>query len=166
MQALSCSLYGGIMSIKSTLLVIKESSYPGRRGVTDGQTYQRLIGWPEVNETDRIRLGRATYAPGTYEQLHWHPIEACYYVISGNATVRNIEGNEYEVSAGSMIYAPAGIAGAHEWEVKETLEILDIRACNETNRKIQYTVDKQTMRSYIDLEDLHYREAISFKSHY
>ena len=55
--------------------------------------------------------------------------------------------NEYEVSAGSMIYAPPGIAGAHEWEVKESLELLDIRATNETNRKIQYTVDKKTMRS-------------------
>jgi hypothetical protein len=27
-------------------------------------------------------------------------------------------------------------------------------------------VDKKTKRSYIDLEDLAYREAISFKSHY
>jgi hypothetical protein len=80
--------------------------------------------------------------------------------------VRDIEGREYEVSAGSIIYAPAGIAGAHEWEVKESLELLDIRATNETNRKIQYTVDKSSKRSYIDLEDLAYREAISFKSHY
>jgi hypothetical protein len=80
--------------------------------------------------------------------------------------VRDVEGSEYEVSAGSMIYAPPGIAGAHEWEVKESLELLDIRATNETNRKIQYTVDKKTMRSYIDVEDLAYREAISFKSHY
>jgi len=154
------------MEIKSTLRVINQTDFPGRRGVTDGQTYQRLIGWPEVQETDRVRLGRATYKPGTYEQLHWHPIEACYYVISGHATVRNYEGKEFEVGPGSIIYAPPGIAGAHEWEVKEALELLDIRATNETNRKIQYTVDKKTKRSYIDLEDLAYREAISFKSHY
>ena len=154
------------MEVKSTLRVISEKDCPGRRGVTDGQTYQRLIGWPEIQQTDRVRIGRATYKPGTYEQLHWHPIEACYYVISGHATVRDVEGNEYEVSAGSMIYAPPGIAGAHEWEVKESLELLDIRATNETNRKIQYTVDKKTMRSYIDVQDLEYREAISFKSHY
>jgi mannose-6-phosphate isomerase-like protein (cupin superfamily) len=124
------------------------------------------VGWPEVFMTDRVRLGRATYKPGTYEQLHWHPIEACYYVISGHATVRDFNGKEYEVEAGSIIYAPAGIAGAHEWEVKEALELIDIRACNETNRKIQFTVDKATKRSYIDLEDLKYRDAISFKSHY
>ena len=80
--------------------------------------------------------------------------------------MRNLEGEEYEVSAGSMIYAPAGIAGAHEWEVKEALELLDIRATNETDRKIQFTVDKETKRSYIDIEDLKYRDALSFKSHY
>ena len=111
-------------------------------------------------------VATTTYKAGTYEQLHWHPIEALYYVISGHATVRNFEGKEFEVGPGSIIYAPAGIAGAHEWEVKESLELLDIRATNETNRKIQYTVDKKTKRSYIDLEDLAYRDAISFKSHY
>ena len=154
------------MEVESTLRVINEKDYKGSRGVTDGQTYTRLIGWPEVFMTDRVRLGRASYKLGTYEQLHWHPIEATYYVISGHATVRDFNGKEYEVEAGSIIYAPAGIAGAHEWEVKEALELIDIRACNETNRKIQYTVDKATKRSYIDLEDLKYRDAISFKSHY
>jgi len=165
-SAVSLEQGGRHMEVKSTLTVINQADCPGRRGVTDGQTYQRMIGCPEIVETDRVRLGRATYKPGTYEQLHWHPIEACYYVISGHATVRNIEGKEFEVGPGSMIYAPPGIAGAHEWEVKESLELLDIRATNESNRKIQYTVDKQTMRSYIELEDLAYREAISFKSHY
>ena len=101
------------MKVKSTLKVINQKSCKGRRGVTDGQTYQRLVGWPEVLTTDRVRLGRATYKPGTYEQLHWHPIEACYYVISGRATVRDVNGKEYPVRAGSIIYAPAGIAGAH-----------------------------------------------------
>jgi len=154
------------MKVKSTLRVINQKNYKGRRGVTDGQTYQRLAGWPECFMTDRVRIGRATYKPGTYEQLHWHPIEACYYVIAGHATVRDLNGKEFPVSAGSIIYAPAGIAGAHEWEVKEYLELLDIRATNETNRKIQYTVDKKTKRSFIDLKDLKYRDAISFKSHY
>jgi hypothetical protein len=31
---------------------------------------------------------------------------------------------------------------------------------------MQFTVDKETMRSYIDLEDLAKRDGISFKSHY
>src|SRR3970282_349189 len=139
------------MKVKSTLRVISQADCRGRRGVTDGQTYQRLIGLPEVLETDRVRLGRATYKPGTYEQLHWHPIEACYYVISGHATVRNFEGKEFPVRPGSIIYAPSGIAGAHEWEVKESLELLDIRATNETHRKIQFTGDKKTKGYHIDV---------------
>jgi len=55
-----------------------------------------------------------------------------------------------------------GRAGRDE----RSLELLDIRATNETNRKIQYTVDRKTKRSFVDLKDLKYREAISFKSHY
>jgi len=31
---------------------------------------------------------------------------------------------------------------------------------------MQFTVDKKTRRSYIDLEELGKREGISFKSHY
>lgn len=154
------------MEVKSTLKVINEADFKGQRGVTEGQTYKRLVGWPEVQATDRVRLGRASYLPRSYEQLHWHPIEACYYVISGHATVRDFEGKEYEVGPGSIIYAPPGIAGAHEWEVKEALELLDIRATTETNRKMQFTVDKKTKRSYIDLDELIKREGVSFKSHY
>jgi len=70
------------------------------------------------------------------------------------------------VSAGSFIYAPPGIAGAHEWEVKESLQLIAIRATTESDRKMQFTVDKQTKRSYIDLEELAKRGGISFKSHY
>ena len=116
--------------------------------------------------TDRIRIGLATYTAGSYEQLHWHPIEACYYVISGHATVRDVNGKEYEVEAGSIIYAPPGIAGAHEWEVKESLQLLAVRATPESDRKMQFTVDKQTKRSFIDLEELAKRGGLSFKSHY
>ena len=126
---------------------------------------KRLVGCPEV-PTDRIRVGLATYKPGAIEELHWHPIEAFYFVLSGHATVRDYDGNEYEVGPGTAIYAPAGIAGAHEWEVKEGLSILAVRATTESNKKLQFTVDKKTKRSYIDLEDLVKREGVSFKSHY
>ena len=122
--------------------------------------------WSEVTFPGIPSACETCHKPGTYEQLHWHPIEACYYVISGHATVRDVEGKEYEVGPGSIIYAPPGIAGAHEWEVKEGLELIDIRATNETNRKMQFTVDKKTMRSYIDLDELEKREGVSFKSHY
>jgi len=153
------------MDVKSTLRVIDQGNVGAQGGVTDGQKLQRLIGHKE-EPTDRLRVALATYAPGTIEDLHWHPIEACYFIISGHAIVRDIEGKEYHVGAGTMIYAPPGIAGAHEWEVKESLQLLSIRASTDSARKLQFTVDKATKRSYIDLEELASRGGISFKSHY
>jgi quercetin dioxygenase-like cupin family protein len=147
------------------LQVRHQSETPGRTGVVPGQTYQTLVGDAD-RPTDRVRLGRATYRPDTLEPLHWHPIEALYYVIAGSATVRDVAGGEHEVSAGSIIYAPAGIAGAHEWQVHDHLELLDIRATNAVDRKFQFTVDKATFRSYIDLPELERRAGLHFPSHY
>lgn len=153
------------MDVRSTLLVYDQDTVPGGPGVTDGQTYQKLIGTDE-RPTDRVRVGRATYVSGTVEQLHWHPIEALYYVISGHGTVRDVEGNEYLVGTGSIVYAPAGLAGAHEWQVDESLELLDIRATNDATRKLQFTVDRRTLRSHIDVDELARRDGIDFPSHY
>ena len=149
----------------SALQVRRQADIEGRTGVIPEQTYQTLVGVPE-RPTDRIRVGRASFKAKALEPLHWHPIEALYYVISGSATVRDIEGNDYPVEAGSFVYAPAGIEGAHEWEVEEELELLDIRATNETNRKFQFTVDKETLRSFIDLGELDRRDGRRFESHY
>ena len=153
------------MDIKSTMKVVNQADLKAQPGVIEGQSMKRLVGCPEI-PTDRIRVGYASYKPGAIEELHWHPIEAFYFVLSGHATVRDIEGNEFEVSAGSFIYAPPGIAGAHEWEVKEGLSLLAVRAMTESDRKMQFTVDKESKRSYIDLEELARRGGISFKSHY
>ena len=99
------------MEVKSTLKVVNISKINGAEGVIPEQSMRRLIGCPEI-PTDRLRVGHATYTPGSKEALHWHPIEAFYYILSGHATVRDIEGKEYEVSAGSFLYCPPGIAGA------------------------------------------------------
>jgi mannose-6-phosphate isomerase-like protein (cupin superfamily) len=153
------------VELKSTLKVIDQAGITSQPGVTEGQTMKRLVGCPEV-PTDRVRVGFASYEAGTVEELHWHPIEAFYYVLGGHATVRDIEGREYDVGPSTAIYAPPGIAGAHEWEVKEGLQLLAVRATTESNRKMQFTVDKKTKRSYIDLDELIRRGGASFKSHY
>ena len=153
------------MHVKPTLRVINESALHAEEGVTDGQTIKRIVGHA-AEPSDRIRIGLANYTAGSYEQLHWHPIEAYYFVISGHAIVRDFAGNEYPVAAGSSIYAPAGIAGAHEWEVKESLQLLAVRATTEVDRKMQFTVDKKTKRSFIELEELAKRGGLSFRSHY
>ncbi len=153
------------MEVRSTLQVHHERDVEGGPGPAEGQTYQRLIGTDE-RPTDRVRLGRSTYQAGTLEQLHWHPIEALYYVISGSATVRDVEGRSFDVGPGAFVYAPAGLAGAHEWQVHESLELLDIRATNETSRKLQFTVNRETLRSSISVEELARRDGLSFRSHY
>jgi mannose-6-phosphate isomerase-like protein (cupin superfamily) len=153
------------MEIKSTLVVVNEREIESQGGVTTGQTLKPIIGNSE-RPADRIRVALATFEPGTVEALHWHPIEAFYYVISGRATVRDFEGKEYDTGPGTSIYAPAGIAGAHEWEVKEPMQLLSVRASTESARKLQFTVDKETKRSSIDLDELIRRDGVSFKSHY
>lgn len=153
------------MEIKSTLVVINEKDLKPQQGVTSGQTLKPIIGSGD-RETDRLRVAVATYAPNTIERLHWHPIEAFYFVISGRAIVRDFEGREYDAGPGTAIYAPAGIAGAHEWEVRESMQLLSVRASTDPAKKLQFTVDKETKRSYIDLDELTRRGGASFKSHY
>jgi mannose-6-phosphate isomerase-like protein (cupin superfamily) len=153
------------MEIESTLLVLGASAVNAQEGVTQGQSLRPMIGNAQ-HPTDRLRVALANYEPNTLEQLHWHPIEACYFVVSGSAIVRDINNKEYQVGPGTIIYCPPGIAGAHEWEVKDKMQLLSIRASTESDKKLQFTVDKKTRRSYIDLEDLAKRDAISFKSHY
>ena len=80
--------------------------------------------------------------------------------------MRDFEGNEYDAGPGTSIYAPPGIAGAHEWEVRKTMKLLSVRASTDSARKMQFTVDKDTHRSYIELDELIRREGVSFKSHY
>lgn len=153
------------MEVKSTLVVFNQAELKAQSGVTEGQRIKPLVGNP-TRPTDRIRVALATYQPNTVELLHWHPIEAFYYVISGRAVVRDFEGKEYGAGPGTVIYAPAGIAGSHEWEAKEPMQLLAARATNESERKLQFTVDKETKRSYIDLDELIKRGGVSFKSHY
>ena len=153
------------MDIESTLLVLNHAEVKAGPGVTQGQSLKAMIGSGK-HKTDRIRVAMASYEPGTIEQLHWHPIEACYFVVSGHAIVRDINGKEYQCGAGTLIYCPPGIAGAHEWEVKETATLLSIRASTESDKKLQFTVDKESRRSFVDLDDLVKREAVSFKSQY
>jgi mannose-6-phosphate isomerase-like protein (cupin superfamily) len=153
------------MQVKSTLKVVDQADVPAGPGVTAGQSLRPLVGFPNA-PTDRVRVSFASYEAGAIEELHWHPIEAFYFVHSGHAIVRDIEGNEHHVGPGTAIYAPPGIAGAHEWEVKESLELLAVRATTEPDRKLQFTVDKKTKRSYIDLDELARRGGVSFPSHY
>ena len=151
--------------IKPTMRVVSRHKVKDTVGVIDGQTVRPLCGSDEF-PSERIRVGLAKFKAGLHEHLHWHPIEVYYYVLAGHATVRDYAGKEYEVGPGDSIYAPAGIAGSHEWQVKEGLELLSIHATRDGHRRMQFTVDRSTGRSHIDMHELTRMDAFDFKSHY
>jgi len=154
------------MKMESTLQVFNQAQVTKSPGVVEGQTLRPLIGCPE-HPSERMRVTVATFEPGTHEHLHWHAIEVFYYVMSGSAIVRDYHGKEYEVGPGTAIYAPAGLAGSHEWQVREQgLQLLSIRATLDGHRRMQFTVDRETKRSYIELEELVKMDGVSFESHY
>ena len=93
------------MELKTTLRVFNEADVPAGPGIVEGQTFKRLVGEEKV-PTERIMVGIANFEPGTLEHLHWHLVEVFYYVISGRAVMRDIEGNTYDIGPGSFIYAP------------------------------------------------------------
>ena len=77
--------------------------------------------------------------------------------------VRDIEGRSYEVGPGDVVYGPPGMQGAHEWEVKETLQLLTIKATNAPERAIQFNIDRATMESKAELGYLVERGAADLK---
>ena len=154
------------MEFESTLRVINKSQVKELPGVVEGQTLQPLVGVPDF-PSERVRVAVATFKPGTHEELHWHAIEVFYYVMAGSAIVRDFHGKEYPVASGAAIYAPPGIAGSHEWQVgQDGLQLLSIRATLDGHRRMQFTVDRETKRSYIELDELAKMDGVSFRSHY
>ena len=154
------------MEFESTLRVIDQAQVKDIPGVVEGQTLRPLVGCAEF-PSERIRASVANFKPGVHEHLHWHAIEVFYYVMAGSAIVRDYHGKEYPVKTGSAIYAPPGIAGSHEWQVgPDGLQLLSIRAALEGHKRMQFTVDRDTKRSYIELDELAVMDGVSFKSHY
>jgi mannose-6-phosphate isomerase-like protein (cupin superfamily) len=90
-------------------------------------------------------------------------IEAFYYVISGRAVMRDIEGKTYDICPGSVIYAPPGISASHSWEIKEQLQLISIRATTDLEKIIQFDVNPSTKDSSVSLTHLEMRQAINFK---
>ena len=150
------------MELKSTLRVFNEADLPPGGGVVAGQSQKQLAG-SKNNPTERITVRLANFETGTHEPLHWHMVEVFYYVISGKAVVKDIEGKTYEAGPGTVIYGPPGIAGSHSWEVTEPMQLLAVRATADQKRTFQLTVDPETLESRLSYEHLAFREALEFK---
>jgi mannose-6-phosphate isomerase-like protein (cupin superfamily) len=148
--------------VKSELQVFNQSTAPESPGVIPGLKIRKLAGSAE-HPSERINVGVAQFGPGTHEHLHWHLIETFHYVLAGSAIVRDIEGNEYPVGPGDVVYGPPGLRGSHEWEVKESLQILTIKATNDPERAIQFNFDRTTMDCSATLDYLVARGAADMK---
>lgn len=150
------------MKLKSTLKVFNEADVPAASWVAERQVAKQLAGSAE-HPSERIKVVLASFKPGAHENLHWHLIEAFYYVISGQAVMTDIEGKTHDIGPGSVIYAPPGIASSHSWDIREPLKLLSIRATADPEKTISLDVDPSTMQSSVRLEHLEKRQAIEFK---
>ena len=96
------------MDIKTTLKVFNERDITGVPGVVpQGQIVKQLVG-NAAHPTERLTVSLVTFQPGTHEKLHWHLIEVFYYVISGRASMTDIEGNEDRSRAGQRHLCRSG----------------------------------------------------------
>ena len=139
------------MNLKSTLRIFNEADLEPQPAVVRGQTGKLLAGTTE-RPSERLWAALASFEPGTVEGLHWHLVEVFYYVISGRAVMRDIEGKSHNIGPGSVIYAPAGIAGSHEWDIKEKLQLIAVRATADPEKLMQFEVNSSTKESSIEFE--------------
>ena len=150
------------MELKSTLKVFNEADLPSVPAAVEGQTRKLLAGSAE-HSSERMRVSLVSVKTGTVEHLHWHLVEAFHYVISGRAIMRDIEGKTYNIGPGSVIYAPPGIVGSHEWEIEEEMQLIAVRATTDPERNLQFTVDDSTKESKIELDQLVARGVANFR---
>ncbi len=151
--------------LKSSLRVFNEADLEGKPRPHEEGTVKMLLGNNE-HPSERLYVHLNTFKRGIRVPLHWHLVEAVYYVISGHAVMEDIEGRIHEIGPGSVIYYPAGIAGAHSWNFKEEVQLISIRATTDHEKLIQFSVDKSTKESTIKLDDLLRRGGAQFKSLY
>ncbi len=151
------------MEIKSTLKVFNEADMPFAQGLAGPGHRRKQIAGGAEHPTERITVALVTFEPGTHEHLHWHLVEVFYYVISGRAIMKDIEGRTYDVGPGSVVYATPGIASSHSWKITERLQLIGIRATTDPEKLIQFDVDPETMESTLPVGRLAARQVINFK---
>lgn len=151
-----------ILELKSTIKVTNEADVKPATGVVSGQSVKWLVGAGGGIPSERITVILASFKPGTYEELHWHLIEGVYYVISGRAIMKDIEGKTYNLKPGSVVYAPPGFTASHSWDIKEPLQLICVRATTDPETLFQFTVDKDK-RSSVEFNQLNRRGAANFR---
>jgi quercetin dioxygenase-like cupin family protein len=106
---------------ESSMIVRNVEEFP-RETVGDGEGAERqvLIG-PDVNPTFAMR--RFIMQPGGGMPKHTNTVEHQQYVLRGRARV-SIGDDVHEVSAGTVVYIPAGVPHDYHVEGDEPFEFL------------------------------------------
>jgi hypothetical protein len=126
---------------------------PGQAG--KGHTVRRLVGG-KVTPTEQVEYLWHEYEQGVREPLHWHIHEMAYYIVSGKAVLRDIRGKTHDLAPVTLVYAPAGISGAHSFEAKTKLEMLELDVYAEIDGPSMpwILVDEKTKMSTIEFESI------------
>jgi mannose-6-phosphate isomerase-like protein (cupin superfamily) len=151
--------------MKSSLVIINESDVEARPAPRhSGMTVKRLIGAGTPHATERVYTIIAGYKAGGEERLHWHLCEHAYFILEGNGVLKDIEGNEIGLSPGTLIYCPAGIAGAHAWKSETGMRLIALGVWNDTVQIPQFDVDEKTGVSSLEPKYLIDAGLTKFKS--
>ena len=155
------------MEVRSNLKVFNEADIAGKAGAAAaGISTKKLVGCNE-RPSERIVVTLATFKPGTCSPCHWHLTEKLYFVVSGRGVIKDIQGKSYDIGPGSVVYAPPGIEGSHEFDAHEQLQLIAVSGTTEPEKTLQFSVDRATMESTIDLNMLANRlGGAKFKSLY
>lgn len=101
------------MKKKSTLIVkeLKEAPFQQPR-----PGYRRKVLCDENTPTDSLLAGFVVMDPGEVLDLHYHEIEELQFIVYGYGTAGDIDGEEHPLRAGSFLYCPPGVNGAHSFK--------------------------------------------------
>jgi len=157
------------VEVKSTIRIFNEAEVKVPPGEAE-HVVKTVVGG-DVCPSERIRMIVATFEAGKTPfqatTLHWFVVETAFYVLSGKAVIRDIEGKSYDVGPGNVIYVPPGLAGAFEWEFKERTTLVGVRGTTDPEKNIQLNIaDKSTMESSLTLDYLVSRGLTQLKSFY
>ena len=86
-------------SLKSRVRSINEANVEGKLG--EYGTSKQLVGGTDI-PTERLSIGVTSFKAGDRAPFHFHLHERVYYMISGRAILRDIEGLSYQDIADTL----------------------------------------------------------------
>lgn len=105
--------------VKATVMTDASTANPGEHksketSITPGQTEVSLRLWAR----DGLRTGIWEATPGTFKSTRPGYDEICQ-ILSGTATITEVDGSSFDIGPGSLFVTPAGWEGT--WTIHETL---------------------------------------------